>query len=175
MPQQISITEVAGESKSRLFKKGFFLLGVLPAVGFMLAGSGYLAHSLFEYWFCYNCGTLNEERLSIIWYIIAHLIALTGYLAYKWSKKNEAMKAQKEALEKAGKVAVLERFLEDNKLDEMELEELKDLFQTQPVKPVKPARNTIGDLVPNPDPPIQNATAWDKLNRKLEDIQKRIP
>jgi hypothetical protein len=125
---KVSVTELAGEHKSRLVKKGFFLLVLLPAGCYLLAGAGYLTQSIFDYWFCYHCKNFNEERFSIFWFIGAHLLWIGGYMAYKWSKKNEAIQAQKEALEKAGKVAILERFLEDGEISTQELEEIREAF-----------------------------------------------
>lgn len=171
----VSVTKVAGEEKSRVMKKGFVLLFLVPAFSFMVAGTGYLLQSLLNYWFCVYCGSFNEARYSIFWFILSHGGAILGYFIYKWSKKNEENRAQKEALERAGKVAVLERLLEGG-LTEAEIEEIREGYAVAAVPKSAskvPAKAGVFQA-PNPDPVVQNPTLVDKLLRKVEEMQTRL-
>lgn len=179
---KVSVTEVAGEEKSRVVKKGFVLLILFPCFGLMMGGTGYLLQSLANDWICVYCGEFNEKRYSALWFILSHGFTLAAYLLYKWAKKNEENKAQKEALERAGKVAVLERLLEGD-LSAAEIEEIRESAKvvpvarqakTQALKQPNTVAATHSVVAPNPDPPQPNATLLDRLLSRMDEMQRKI-
>lgn len=165
MPYQsnISVSEDLGKEKTRVFKKGFYLLFLLPAVCFVMCGTFYLIQSLLDHWFCYHCEPFNEKRFSMFWFLVTHVMTLGGYLVYKWGKKNEENKRQKEALEKAGKVAVLERILEDGSISPREIEEIIELSKSTAGKPqAKKPENSESIEVSNAAP-VDVSGLWEAV------------